>query len=122
MAKRERDDSEEYRAGSLQPDEYHSGPSPSLRRRSSSPLPRKNAKVKKEPKAHKASSVSGGGMGGKTMWDAERSAALVEAVFETASKAMDTDAVANKVRRAEEALTAARGQQEPGGGPTQEGA
>jgi hypothetical protein len=92
MVKRERDDSEPYspdpdtpQAEDYQPD------------RSPSPTPKKaKAKVKKEPK--NASGASGGSMGGKTMWDAERSAALVEMVFEAAHKNLDTEAAANKVR------------------------
>ncbi|BEJ15147.1 hypothetical protein CspHIS471_0409140 [Cutaneotrichosporon sp. HIS471] len=66
--------------------------------RRASPLPKK-AKVKKE-KSHNAKAMSGatgGPSGGKTMWDAERSAALVETVFDIAAKSMDTDAVANKL-------------------------
>ncbi|BEI84297.1 hypothetical protein CcaverHIS002_0409010 [Cutaneotrichosporon cavernicola] len=62
--------------------------------RSASLLPKK-AKAEKE-KCHKAKAMSGASRG-KTMWDAERSAALLETVFDIAAKSMDTDAVANKL-------------------------
>ncbi|CAK9779917.1 unnamed protein product [Cutaneotrichosporon oleaginosum] len=95
MVKREHDDSDDYTPDARTPEAGEYEPE-----RSPSPVPKK-AKVKKEPKARKTARANGGtssgGSGSKTMWDAERSASLVEAVFEAAGKAMDMDAVASKL-------------------------
>lgn len=85
MGKRERTDSH----NALR--EHSPSPSPS-------PSPGKKAKSKPRKDAKPSTSTSSGGTGGKTVWDADRTVALLDHVFSAAAGAINAQAVADKVR------------------------
>lgn len=62
------------------------------------PSPSPSPKKAKNTKPAKPSPSKAVGSGSKTVWDAERSVGVLEAVFDVAAKAMDTQGIANAVR------------------------
>lgn len=93
MVKRERDDS----SPDYTPNHSSSrSPSPSPNY-SPSPSPTHRKKAKKTPTKSTTPKAPGAGTGSKSVWDAARTLALLEAVFEHSAKTMDVARLADQV-------------------------